>query len=99
MYPKSSLAKLVSNDNQALALSLVLIGGKKQTEMYYYGESIIWGREYLSFADVSAGSVKEKLNWIAERYKDIMSICSESDIEYMYADRLMKAYQHAANEF
>lgn len=99
LYPKSSLAKLVSNDNQALALSLVLIGGKKQTEMYYYGESIIWGREYLGFADVSAGSVKEKLNWIAERYKDIMSICSESDIEYMYADRLMKAYQHAANEF
>lgn len=97
--PKSSLAKLVSNDNQALALALVQNDGKKQTEMYFYGESILWGREYIGFADVSASSVKEKLNWIAERYKDIRFICSEEDPEYIYADRLMKAYQHAANEF
>lgn len=99
LYPKSSLALLASNDNQALALSLVLIGGKKQTEMYYYGESILWGWEYLGFADVSASSVKEKLNWIAERYKDIRFICSEGDPEYQYAEKLMTAYQHAANEF
>lgn len=97
--PKSSLAKLVSNDNQALALALVQNDGKKQTEMYFYGESILWGREYIGFADVSASSVKEKLNWVAERYKDIRFICSEEDPEYLYADRLMKAYQHAANEF
>ena len=98
-YPKGSLAKLLSNDNQALALALVLSGGKKQTEMYYYGKSIIWGREYICFAEVSPESVKAKLNWIAGRYKDIQFICSEEDPEYEYAGKLAIAYQYAADNF
>ncbi len=99
VYPKSSLAKLASNDNQALALALVLIGGKKQTEMYYYGEAIIWGLEYLKFMDVSTSSVKEKVNWIAKRYKDIQFIYSETDQEYRYSEKLAIAYENAANAF
>lgn len=98
-YHKSSLAQLIANDNQALALALVLNDGKKQTELYYYGESVFWGLEYLGFADVSTGAVKEKVNWIAERYKDIQFICSETDPEYRYAEKLMIAYKHAANNF
>lgn len=99
MYPKSSLAQLIANDNQAMALALVLIKGKVTTELYYYGESIFWGVEYLGFADISTSAVKEKVNWIAERYKDILFICSETDPEYMYAEKLMIAYKHAADEF
>lgn len=99
MCGKSSLAKLTSNDNQALALALVLIGGKKQTEMYYYGQAIIWGHRYFGFADVSENSVKEKANWIANRYKDIQFICSETDPEYRYSEKLAIAYENAANAF
>ena len=63
------------------------------------GDRLSFSAKYLGFADISTSAVKEKVNWIAERYKDILFICSETDPKYMYAEKLMIAYKHAADEF
>lgn len=98
-YPKSKLALLTANDNQAYAMAFVIIGGKQQTQMYYYGQSVLWGLKYISYEDVSERAIIQRINWIAKRYEDIRFICFKEDTEYMYADRLMTAYRHAAASF
>ena len=98
LYPKWSLANLLSNNYQELAIILYLNGGSEEAIVYYYSQSIIRDFECLQFAENSNDMVKEKLISIAQRYKDIIYTCPNME-GLENAQALAVAFENAANEY
>lgn len=98
VYPKKSIANLISNGNQKLALILMCHNGKQVTILYYYAQAVIWEMEFIRYSDISNSTVKEHLNKIAQRYKDIEKVCLKCD-EVRYAEKLHIAFENAANQY
>lgn len=97
-YPKRTLTQMVSNGYHKLALLLYWHGGVESTLVYYYGQSILFGLECLKYADNTDLTVKEKLNFIAHRYEDIVYTCPGfRDAER--AKMLAKAFRYAADQY
>lgn len=95
-YPKKSFPNLISGGYQRLALILIGNGGKQNTILYFYGQSILWDFEYLRYEDVSNDLLKDRLNRIAARYKDIADICVDCE-EAEYARKLQVAFEETRN--
>lgn len=97
-YPKKSIANLIANGNQRLALILAYNGGQQATVLYYYSQSVIWEIEFLRYSDNANSTVKDHLIKIATRYRDMNLICSKCE-EAKYAEKLQIAFEHAANQY
>lgn len=98
LYPKKSLANLLSNNYQKLAIILWLHGGEEESIIYYYGQSILMDFECLQFAQNSNATIKDKLNSIAQRYKDMIYTCPNME-NIENAQALAKAFENAANQY
>ena len=98
LFPKRSLANLLSNDYQKLAIILYFNGGNEESIVYYYSQSIMRDFECLQFAENSNDMVKEKLISIKQRYKDIIYTCPNmKGLEN--AQALAEAFENAANNY
>lgn len=97
-YPKKSLANLISNNYQKLALLLVMNGGRKETIVYYYCQSIINSMECLEYADCSDMTIKQKLTSVAQRYQDIVYVYPDFE-GADFAEKLAIAFEHAADQY
>lgn len=97
-YPKKSIANLIANGNQRLALILAYNGGQQATVLYYYSQSIIWEIEFLRYSDSANSTIKDHLTKIAQRYEDISLVCSMCE-EAEYAEKLQIAFEYAANQY
>lgn len=97
-YPKKSLANLISNDNQKLAIILYIKGGEEDSIVYYYGQSILRDFECLQFEENSDDTVKDKLISIAQRYKDMIYTCPNMK-DRENAQVLAEAFENAANNY
>lgn len=98
LYPKRTLAQLVSNGYHKLALLLFWHGGEEATIIYFYGQSILSGMECLKFADNTSLTVKEKLLFIAQRYEDIAYTCPGFR-DAQRARMLAEAFRYAADQY
>lgn len=97
-FPKKSLAQLLSNDNQKLAIILYLNGGEEDSIIYYFSQSILRDFQCLQFAQNSNDTVKGKLKSIAQRYRDMVYTCPDMDnLENVQA--LAEAFENAANQY
>lgn len=99
VFPKMSLANLIANGNQALALILFYYGGKQNTILYYFGQSILSQSQCLEFQGISDQTIKNKLLWIKQRYLDIKYVVSDDTVESYYSDKLAEAYQYVAGQY
>lgn len=97
-YPKKSLANLLSNDNQKLAIILYIKGGEESSIIYYYSQSILRDFECLQFAENSDDTVKDKLISIEQRYKDMIYTCPNME-NRENAQALAVAFENAANRY
>lgn len=98
MFPKGSLAKLIANDNQDIALILFFKAGNKKTVLYYYAQSIKYRHQIIRFKDIGNSEIKRRVNEIKRSYEDIEYIFS-NDKECYYARKLKSAYQYAADQY
>lgn len=98
LFPKRSLANLLSNNYQELAIILFLNGGNEEAIVYYYSQSIIRDFECLQFAENSNDMVKDKLISIAQRYEDMIYTCPNME-DRQNAQTLAVAFKNAANEY
>ena len=96
--PKATLAQLISNDYQLLALIAFYYGYSSDVIIYYYAKSIEYALEYISFKEVADDTVKQKLLWIAARYDDIAFTCKKTK-EAKWASKLSIAYQSLSYEY
>lgn len=97
-YPKKSLANLLSNDNQKLAIVLYINGGEEESIVYYYSQSILRDFECLQFAQNSNATIKDKLISIAQRYRDMVYTCPGME-NLENASVLAEAFENAANQY
>ena len=97
-YPKKSLANLLSNDNQKLAIVLYINGGEEESIVYYYGQSILRDFECLQFVQNSNATIKDKLISIAQRYRDMVYTCPGME-NLENASVLAEAFENAANQY
>ncbi|MBD5523918.1 MAG: hypothetical protein HDR04_05790 [Lachnospiraceae bacterium] len=97
-YPKKSIANLIANGNQRLALILTYNDGQQVTILYYYSQSIIWEIEFLRYSELANSTVKDHLTKMAKRYGDINLVCSKCE-ETKYAEKLQVAFENAANQY
>lgn len=95
-YPKRTLAVLISNAYQELALAIFMNLGERETIIYYYGKSICYRMEAIQFSDATNEIVKENLKFIAKRYEDIVFITQGKGVEAKYASKLQKAFEEAS---
>lgn len=98
MYPKSSLANLVSNDEHLLALTLFYNKGDSDSIIYYYSKAIQYRFSKLKFEGLSKDHIKSELEWIAARYEDMVFTCPDSDVKD-YAVKLQRAFEKLATEY
>ncbi len=98
IMPKASLALLIGNDYHLLALIAFCYNYPDNTKIYYYAKCIEYGLEYISFEAVSDETVKDKLIWIAGRYRDIAFTCDGTK-EAKWAKLLAEAFECLADEY
>lgn len=67
----STLAFLMANSNQELADEYKLQGGRPETVIFYWVESIIWTERGLSYENLSQEDKDEYYPYLKARYKDI----------------------------
>lgn len=67
----STLAFLMANSNQKLADEYKLQGGRPETVIFYWVESIIWTERGLSYGNLSQEDKDEYYPYLKARYKDI----------------------------
>lgn len=96
--PKATLAQLISNDFQLMALIAFYYGYSSDVIIYYYAKSIEYALEYISFEEVADDIVKQKLLWIAARYDDIAFTCRGTE-EAKWASKLSAAYNNLSSEY
>lgn len=102
-YPKESLSRLIANDNQDIALIYYFGAGSKETVLYYYGQSIKYRHETISFKETGNIGIKRRVNELKESYNDLKIIFAKYkvdkiDISY-YAEKLETAYQYVADQY
>lgn len=98
-FPKYSFARLLSEDYNACALALYWQDGKETTVRHYYGQSVSWLLEALTFSAVSDAVRKDLLTSICQRYKDIAYTASGNKIEQQYAQKLAVAFENVAGGY
>lgn len=98
IMPKASLALLIGNTYHLFALIAFCYDYPDNAKIYYYAKSIEYGLEYISFEEISDETVKERLIWIAGRYKDIVFTCDGTK-EAEWAKLLAKAFECLADEY
>lgn len=99
IYPKASLAKLIANDNQDIALIFYYGKGRKKTILYYYGQSIKYRHQTVSFKGMGDNGIKNRVNEIRKSYKDLEIIFAKKPKICYYAKKLRKAYQYVADQY
>lgn len=97
-YPKNTLAKLIANGYQKLALMLIYNGGNENTIIYLYGQSILYNFEYLKHVNNPDNEIKERLMIIAQRYTDIVYLYPEFK-DAQIAQKLAEAFRYVANQY
>lgn len=98
LYPKKSLANLISNDSQKLAIILYKYGGAEEAIIYHFGQSILYDFECLQFSQNANGTVKDRLISIAQRYRDMVYTCPDM-AERVKAQALAEAFEKAAKQY
>jgi len=98
-YPKYSLAKLLAANYQRYALEYQKIAGSYYTIEYYYGNSIFWLFDCLTFADVNDDRTKSILASIKMRYHDIAMIAPEGSTEQLRAYILSESFKILENNY
>ncbi|MDE7130820.1 MAG: hypothetical protein K2O65_03345 [Lachnospiraceae bacterium] len=98
-YPKATLAKLISNGYEMMALVLMLHGGNIESINYYYGQSILKDFEYLEYADISDANIKKRLMKISQKYEDMRVINSDWKAKFPTVMELRDAFQEAADQY
>lgn len=98
IYPKGSLCKLISNDYQDIALIFYFGAGNQDTILYYYGQSIKYRHQIISFKGLGNSGIKNRINELRNSYEDL-EIIFANDKEGYYAKKLKEAYQYAANQY
>lgn len=97
-YPKRSLTQLVANGYDKLARLEKANGANQNTIIFYYGQAIMNNLKCLEFAENTNKTIKEKLAIIAQLYRDIACVCSDSE-EAVISLRLADAFQHASDQY
>lgn len=98
LYPKKSLANLISNGYHKLAYMLYVNQGNRNSMVYYYGQSILYDFEYLSFAGNDGKQIRERLLKIAQRYRDIAYVYPDY-AAFGIAEKLAIAFENAAAQY
>lgn len=95
-YSQQDLANLIANGEHKQALVLLYHNGHQETIQYHYAQSILWNIEYMKHENTSIDKVRERLNFIAARYKDIACVCTECG-DSDKALKLQEAFKYAAD--
>lgn len=98
-YPKATLAKLISNNYEMMALVLMIHGGNVESINYYYGQSILKDFEYLEYGGISDANIKKRLMKISQKYEDMRVINSDWETEFPTVMDLRDAFQEAADQY
>ena len=98
-YPKATLAKLISNGYEMMALVLMAHGGNVESINYYYGQSILKDFEYLEYADISDANIKKRLMKISQKYEDMRVINPDWEVRFPTVMELRDAFQRAADQY
>lgn len=77
-YPKYGLAKLLASNYQLFALAYLRGAGNPYTIEYYYGQSVFWCWESLTFDDILPSTQKNILHSIATRYHDLADLAANT---------------------
>lgn len=77
LYPKYGLAKLLASNYQRFALSYLHGAGNPYTIEYYYGQSIFWCWDSLTFDELLPSTQKNILHSIATRYHDLADLAAK----------------------
>lgn len=96
-YPKYSIASLLANEYQKYALEYHWAGGPFQTMEYYYGQSILWAQQAITFASATDYQVKFFLYYISYRYHDIADAAPDHSAIQRKASMLCQAYSDVRN--
>ncbi len=93
LYPKYSLASLLAGNMQRYAMEYVNANGSFKTIEYYYGQSIDWLFECLTYAGVSDYMLKSVYSSLEMRYNDISDAAEEGTDPQIRALALSKAFK------
>lgn len=98
LYPKESLARLVANDYQSIALVFYYNTSDKNNVLYFYGLSIMYRHKTLGFRGIGSSAIKKRVNEIKSSYEDLELISSDKKL-HSYAQKLRIAYQYVADQY
>lgn len=98
-YPKASLAQLIANGYELLALTLLFHGGNAETINYYYGQSILKDFEYLEYDGLSNANIKSRLLKTVQKYEDMKLINPDWETEFPTIGKLRDAFQYVADQY
>lgn len=98
-YPKPTLAQLISNGYEMIALTLMAHGGNIESINYYYGKSILKDFEYLEYAGISDQNIKKKLMKISQKYEDIRVLNPDWKTRFPNVEKLRDAFKKAADQY
>lgn len=93
LYPKYSLASLLAGNMQRYAMEYVNVNGSFKTIEYYYGQSVKWLFECLTYAGVSDYMLKSVYSSLEMRYNDISDAAEEGTDPQIRALALSKAFK------
>ncbi|MCH5264765.1 MAG: hypothetical protein J1F02_02620 [Lachnospiraceae bacterium] len=99
IYPKESLANLLANDYQDIALILYYNNGDSDSILYHYAQSIQYRHQVLGFAGLFNTGIKRKINFIEKSYKDLEIMYAQDTEINLYSKKLKKAYQFVADQY
>lgn len=94
LYPKYSLAKMISESYNGLGLAYWYQCANGQTSSYYFSQAILWLFECLTFIENTDDINADVLHSISQRYKDISVVSSPESKEYFYSIHLSEAFEN-----
>ena len=99
IHKKASLAKLIANGYELLALTLLFYEGNVDTINYYYEQSILKDFEYLEYDGLSNTNIKSRLLKIVQKYKDMKLINPDWETKFPTIEKLSNAFQYVADQY
>lgn len=96
-HPKYGLAWLLTNEYQEYGDHYNAEKGHFETIEYYYGQSIIWAENALTFESATSDQVKTLLSYISYRYHDIADSAAEGSTVKQHATVLYNAFKSIQN--
>lgn len=97
VHPKYGLAWLLTNEYQEYGDHYNAEKGHFETIEYYYGQSVIWAENALTFESATSDQVKTLLSYISYRYHDIADSATEGSAVKQHATALYTAFASIQN--